>query len=63
MREKKLITKQDISTLAVNSFDAWEFPQRCAGCGHQDNYDRKFPVAILDANTKLCEFCFADEEE
>lgn len=44
-------------------FDAWEYPQKCENCGRFDNCDEKNPVAILDANTKLCEFCFIEEEE
>ena len=44
-------------------FDAWEYPQKCVKCGRQDNCDKKEPVTILDAHTKLCEFCFINEED
>lgn len=44
-------------------FDAWEYPQKCVKCGRFDNNDPKEPVTILDANTKLCIFCFMQEEE
>lgn len=43
-------------------FDAWEYPEKCKGCGRYDNHDPKEPVTVLDANTKLCEFCHPDEE-
>lgn len=41
-----------------NIFDGWEFALRCKKCGRQDNHDKKEPVTVLDANKKLCEFCF-----
>lgn len=44
-------------------FDVWEFPESCKKCGHHDNNDPTEPIAYLDANTKLCEFCFEDEDE
>jgi hypothetical protein len=44
-------------------FDGWEFPERCKCCGRQDNHDKEFPVTYLDCETKLCEFCFEEEEE
>lgn len=45
------------------TFDAWEYPQKCEKCGRYDNHDENQPVTVLDANTKLCEFCFDDGEE
>lgn len=44
-------------------FDAWEFPEKCKKCGRCDNQDTKEPIAILDANTKLCEFCYEESED
>ncbi len=41
-------------------FDVWEYPQKCEGCGGFDNRDENEPTCYLDANTKLCEFCFFD---
>lgn len=45
------------------TFDVWEFPFKCKRCGKQDNYDKDYPTCYLDVNTKLCEFCFAEQEE
>lgn len=41
-------------------FDAWEFSEKCKKCCQYDNDDVKHPITILDANTKLCEFCYED---
>ncbi len=45
------------------TFDGWEYPEKCKKCGAHDNQDKEFPIAYLDANTKLCEFCFESEDE
>ena len=42
-------------------FDVWEFPQKCVGCGGQDNNDRDHPTSYLDCPTKLCELCFMEK--
>ena len=44
-------------------FDAWEYPQKCEGCGRYDNDNEKEPTCVLDAKTKLCEFCYEDQDE
>jgi hypothetical protein len=44
------------------AFDVWEYPQKCVGCGRQDNNDKEYPTCYLDSETKLCEFCFAEKE-
>ncbi len=46
-----------------NEFDGWEFPEKCKECGRFDNHDKNQPVAFLDCATKLCEFCFVDQEQ
>ncbi len=47
----------------MTKFDPWEYPEKCKICGHYDNYNPQEPITLLDANTKLCEFCFVDEDE
>jgi hypothetical protein len=44
-------------------FDAWEYPEKCKNCGQCDNHDTNHPTTLLDAKTKLCEFCFSEQDE
>lgn len=44
-------------------FDVWEYAQKCEGCGRFDNHSPEAPTCYLDADTKLCEFCWSDKFE
>lgn len=55
--------KRRLATKVLKIFDVWESPQKCEGCGRQDNHSKEAPTCYLDAETKLCEMCFADLTE
>lgn len=59
--EIKALMNMGIQITCYDQFDAWEFPEACCQCGRYDNENANEPVAVLDANTKLCEFCFEEE--
>lgn len=62
-KQREEFNKRLANKVMKEVFDVWEYPQQCEGCGRQDNYSKEAPTCYLDAETKLCEMCFADLTE